>query len=186
VPLSHIELLVKSRFVLLSAAGGFMSRVHAVAVVLIIVFAGAAPVRADATVFIGANTTPENRRVQGFAGGMGILLVAFEFEYASTPESANPLGDLAPSLKIGSGNILLQAPFSIFGFQPYVTAGGGVYDEALGAHKHTGFAPNMGGGVKVSLAGPLRLRVDYRVFKLGSGALYSPAHRVYAGLNLKF
>jgi hypothetical protein len=44
---------------------------------------------------------------------------------------------------------------------------------------------NTGGGVKVSLAGPLRLRVDYRVFKLGSGALYSPAHRIYAGLNLK-
>ena len=41
-------------------------------------------------------------------------------------------------------------------------------------------------GVKMSLAGPLRLRVDYRVFKLGSGALYSPAHRIYAGLNLKF
>jgi len=30
------------------------------------------------------------------------------------------------------------------------------------------------------------LRVDYRVFKLGSGALYSPAHRVYVGLNLTF
>ena len=41
-------------------------------------------------------------------------------------------------------------------------------------------------GVKVSLAGPFRLRVDYRIFKLGSGALNSPTHRVYAGLNLKF
>jgi hypothetical protein len=40
--------------------------------------------------------------------------------------------------------------------------------------------------VKVTLAGPIRLRVDYRVFKLGSGALYTPAHRIYAGLNLKF
>ena len=39
--------------------------------------------------------------------------------------------------------------------------------------------------MKVKLAGPIRLRVDYRVFKLGSGALYSPAHRIYAGLNLK-
>ena len=29
------------------------------------------------------------------------------------------------------------------------------------------------------------MRVDYRVFKLGSGALHSPAHRFYAGLNLK-
>ena len=43
-----------------------------------------------------------------------------------------------------------------------------------------------GGGVKVNLIGPLRLRVDYRIFKLGSGALHSPAHRFYAGLNLKF
>jgi hypothetical protein len=40
--------------------------------------------------------------------------------------------------------------------------------------------------VKVSLAGPLRLRIDYRVFHLGSDALYSPSHRLYAGLNLKF
>jgi hypothetical protein len=38
----------------------------------------------------------------------------------------------------------------------------------------------------VNLIGPLRLRVDYRVFKLGSSALNSPAHRLYAGLNLKF
>ena len=45
---------------------------------------------------------------------------------------------------------------------------------------------NTGAGVRVSLVGPLRLRVDYRVFKLGSGALNSPAHRVYAGLNLSF
>jgi hypothetical protein len=40
--------------------------------------------------------------------------------------------------------------------------------------------------VKIDLIGPLRLRVDYRVLKLGSGALVSPAHRIYAGLNLKF
>jgi hypothetical protein len=38
----------------------------------------------------------------------------------------------------------------------------------------------------MSLIGPVRLRVDYRLFNLGSGALNSPAHRVYAGLNVKF
>jgi hypothetical protein len=48
-----------------------------------------------------------------------------------------------------------------------------------------GFGLNTGGGVKVSLVGPIRLRVDYRIFKLGSGALNSPAHRIYAGLNMK-
>jgi hypothetical protein len=163
-----------------------MSRVRASALGLLMLLAAAAPARADATAFIGANTTPENRRVEGVAIGTGLLLVAFEFEYASTPQSSNPLGDVAPSLKVGSGNVLLQAPFSILGFQPYVTTGGGVYREVLGAHVQTGFAPNAGAGVKISLVGPLRLRVDYRVFKLGSGALYSPAHRVYAGLNLRF
>jgi hypothetical protein len=45
---------------------------------------------------------------------------------------------------------------------------------------------NNGLGVKVNLLGPVRLRVDYRVFRLGRDALHSPAHRVYAGLNLKF
>ena len=74
----------------------------------------------------------------------------------------------------------------IHGFQPYVTAGVGLYRERLGAHADTGFAPNTGGGVKMALAGPLRLRVDYRVFKLGRGALFTPAHRIYGGLNLKF
>ena len=151
-----------------------------------LVLAGAATVRADATVFIGANTTPDTRRANGVALGAGLLLFAFEFEYASTSQSDDAAGTGGPALTTGMANVLLQAPFSIFGVQPYATAGGGLYRETLSRHRETGFAPNMGGGVKVSLAGPLRLRLDYRVFRLGNGALYSPAHRVYAGLNLRF
>ena len=109
--------------------------------------------------------------------------MGFEFEYATTRSDDTAT---APALKTGMGNVLLQTPVAIFGVQPYVTAGAGLYRERLGAHTDTSLAPNMGGGVKISLAGPIRLRVDYRVFRLGSGALYSPAHRVYAGLNLKF
>lgn len=145
----------------------------------------AAPARADITAFIGANTTPDNRQVRGFAAGLGLLIVGFEFEYADTTESTG-LGTLAPSLKTGMGNVLLQTPFPIAGFQPYITTGAGVFRETLGAHQETSGGLNTGGGVKVNLIGPLRLRVDYRVFKLSSGALYSPAHRIYAGLNLKF
>ena len=148
----------------------------------------ATPARADITAFIGANTTPDNRQTRGFAVGAGLLVVGFEFEYADTTDSTNPTSSsgLAPSLKTGMGNVLLQTPFAIAGFQPYFTTGGGLFRERLGTHQETSFALNTGGGVKISLIGPLRLRVDYRVFKLGSGALYSPAHRVYAGLNLKF
>jgi hypothetical protein len=143
----------------------------------------AVPARADITAFLGANTTPANRQVRGAALGFGLLIVGFELEYAFTPD--DPLAE-APSLKTGMGNVLLQSPVAFFGVQPYFTTGGGIYREALGLHQDTGFGLNTGGGVKVNLAGPIRLRVDYRVFKLGSGALNSPAHRIYAGLNLKF
>ena len=148
---------------------------------------GTAPAFADLTAFIGANTTPANRRVQGFAVGAGLLLLGFEFEYANTPESDDPArADAAPALRTGMGNLLVQTPFAILGVQPYATAGGGLYRERLGAHEQNGFAVNTGAGVKVNLLGPLRLRIDYRVLRLGNGALYSPAHRVYAGVNLKF
>jgi len=161
-----------------------LRRIVAIAATAIVLIAmAAAPARADATLFIGANTTPSNRPVKGFAAGMGLIIIAFEFEYATTSDDA---AAAAPSLKTFMGDALLQTPIAIFGFQPYVTTGGGAYRETLGVHQDTSFGTNIGGGVKVSLAGPLRLRVDYRVFKLRSGALYSPAHRFYAGLNLKF
>ena len=157
-----------------------MTRVAALTALLTALLA--APARADVTAFVGANMTPANRAVRGGAFGIGVLIVAFEGEYALTPD--DPVAK-APSLTTGSGNLLLQTPFPIFGFQPYFATGGGFYRETLDTHQDTSFALNSGGGVKVTLIGPLRLRVDYRVFKLGSGALHSPAHRIYAGLNLK-
>ena len=148
-----------------------------------LVVSAATPAAADATAFLGVNTTPANHAVKGIAVGVGLLIVAFEFEYASASED---LASLVPGVKTGSGNVLLQTPFDIAGFQPYFTTGAGLYHETLGTLAHTGFAPNVGGGFKMSLAGPLRLRFDYRVFKLKDGAPYSPAHRIYAGLNLRF
>ena len=138
---------------------------------------------ADLTGFVGANMTPANRFVRGVSAGAGLLIVGLEFEYANTLDDTKAL---APGLTTGMGNVLLQTPFAILGVQPYATTGAGLYRERLGAVRHTGFGFNTGGGVKISLVGPIRLRVDYRVFKLGSGALHSPAHRIYAGLNLKF
>jgi len=142
----------------------------------------AAPARADVTGFIGADLTPTNRRVLGGAFGIGLLVIGFEGEYAFTPDDPKAS---APSLTTGMGNVLLQTPVAIFGVQPYFTTGAGLYRERLGTHQDTSFGFNTGGGVKITLIGPLRLRVDYRVFKLGSDALYSPAHRIYVGLNLK-
>jgi hypothetical protein len=160
-----------------------MTRLGTVGCAVVFSVLAATPARADITGFFGVSTTPANRQVRGGAIGFGLLVIGVELEYAFTPDA--PLAN-APSVKTGMGNLILQTPVAIFGIQPYFTTGGGLYQEELGLHSQTGVALNTGGGVKVSLAGPLRLRVDYRVFKLGSDALYSPTHRVYAGLNLKF
>jgi len=159
------------------------SRVRPLALAALTAVLFASPARADITAFIGTNTTPSNRTAKGFAVGAGLLIIAFEFEYASSNEDQPAF---APSLKTGMGNVLLQSPLPILRMQPYFTTGAGGYRETLGAVHETGFGSNVGGGVKVSLVGPLRLRLDYRVFKLGDGALNSPAHRIYAGLNLNF
>ena len=160
-----------------------MRSVRAAALAALFCAVSAMPALADITVFIGANTTPANRQVRGVALGAGLLVVAFEFEYANTTDEPT---SLAPSLKTGMGNVLFQTPLAFMGIQPYFTTGAGIYREELGTHQDTSVGFNTGGGAKITLIGPVRLRVDYRVFKLGSGALSSPAHRVYAGLNLKF
>ena len=152
-------------------------------VALVLLFVSVKPAAADITGFLGTDTTPSNRSVKGLAVGAGLLIVGFEFEYSATSDD---ILEGAPSLKTGMANLLLQTPVSVMRMQPYFTFGGGIYRERLQAFEETGVAANTGGGVKVTLAGPLRLRLDYRVFKLGSDALYSPSHRLYAGLNLKF
>jgi len=142
---------------------------------------------ADATLFLGANTSPANRATRGVAIGAGLLVIGFEFEYSDTTDDVTAR---APSLRAGMGNLLLQTPVAFAGIQPYFTIGGGVYHEELVATglniSNTGFVGNTGGGLKISLVGPIRLRVDYRVLTLRDGALATPAHRVYAGINLKF
>ena len=142
---------------------------------------------ADLTGFLGATTTPSSRRVEGFAIGAGLLVAGFEFEYAHTHEDLTSL-ELAPELRTFMFNGLLQTPLAIAGFQPYVTVGGGAYRETLSvpAESETSFGTNVGGGAKINLAGPLRLRVDYRVFKLRGSPLHSTVQRLYAGVNLKF
>jgi hypothetical protein len=150
---------------------------------LVVLLAAATRAHADATLFIGATTAPANRTAKGFAIGAGLLVLGFEFEYSDTTDDITAA---APSLKTGTGNLLLQSPVSFAGFQPYFEIGGGVYHEELGPIGNTGFVGNTGGGVKISLIGPIRLRVDYRAFTLKNGALTTPTHRVYAGLNLKF
>ena len=142
-----------------------------------------APAWADATLFLGTATSPSNRTARGFTLGAGLLVIGFEFEYSDTVED---LTDGAPALRTGMGNLLIQTPFPILGLQPYFTTGGGVYRESLSNLSETNFGINNGGGVKISLIGPVRARVDYRVFTLRGSPLEDVVQRLYVGLNLKF
>jgi hypothetical protein len=150
--------------------------------VVILLLASSAPAYADFTFFIGSNQTPANRSFKGFALGGGGM-IATEFEFATNGEN---LGEATPSLRTFSGNALVQTPFAVFGFQPYATAGLGFYRERLDTHQETAMAFNSGVGVKTSVFGPLKIRVDYRVMKLRGEPLHSTVHRVYSGVHLAF
>jgi hypothetical protein len=151
--------------------------------VVLIVCAAPRTASADATVFLGATPTPSSRPVRGFAVGVSVIVLGFEFEYASAKEDAVMR---APSLRTGMANLIIQTPAGISGLQFYGTVGTGAYRERLDATQETGFGFNTGGGVKIGLIGPLRARVDYRVFTLRGSPLHSRVHRVYAGANVMF
>src|SRR3954470_3870609 len=114
---------------------GSMPRMRTAGIAVLLLTLTAAPARADLTAFLGANTTPANRQVRGAALGFGLLVIGFELEYAFTPDDPEAS---APSLKTGTGNLLLQTPVAIAGFQPYFTTGAGYYHEELGTHSDGG------------------------------------------------
>ena len=141
----------------------------------------ATPASADVTAFLGVSPKPTRQALRGFSFGITLLVIGFEVEYANTAERAL---DGAAGLATGTINGLVQTPTANTQF--YLTAGGGFFRERLGTDAQTGFGTNIGGGVKLGLVGPLRLRLDYRVFTL-RGRPSSPApQRLYAGLNLNF
>ena len=140
----------------------------------------AVPARADITAFIGLTPTPERHALKGFSVGAGLIIVGWEFEFASIGEDVvNSL----PGLKTYSGNFLVQTPTST---QLYATTGVEAYRENLGPLQETSFGTNIGGGVKLKLVGPLRVRADYRIFKLQGSPIHSVYQRFYVAGNLKF
>ena len=150
---------------------------------LILVGVSAAPARADITAFLGVSPTPHNHAVKGFAAGVGLLIVGFEFEYANLSEDSF---ERLPGLKTYSGNVLAQTPIEVLGTQFYATAGAGGYRETLGLAEETHVGTNIGGGAKIKLLGPIRVRVDYRIFRLQGSPINTTYQRFYVGANLKF
>ena len=106
-----------------------MQQRPAIALLTLLCWALATPSYADLTAFVGANTTPSNRAVRGFALGLSLPIIGFEFEYSDSIEE-EMVG--SPSLRTGMFNVLVQTPFPIAGLQFYGTMGGGLYRERLG------------------------------------------------------
>jgi hypothetical protein len=149
---------------------------------LVLVSLTPAPAGADATLFLGKTISTNHRTVRGLAVSVSMLVVGFEFEYGNTTEDQLLL---QPSLRTTSGNVFVQTP-RVGGFQLYLTTGAGYYRERLASDEETNFLLNNGGGVKINIAGPLRARVDYRVFNLRGTPQHSVVQRIYTGVNLAF
>ena len=151
---------------------------------MLAVVATAVPASADLTAFVGASPAPSNRAVRGFAVGFSLLVVGFEFELSDT--AADTAAGGAPALRTGMFNMHVQTPFGISGLQFYGTAGGGLYHEEGRDLTESNTGTNAGGGVKIAIAGPIRVRFDYRVFKLRGSPERATQQRIYAGVNIGF
>jgi hypothetical protein len=148
--------------------------------VLAVCLATPRPAEADLTAFYGATMTPSARSARGLSGGVSLLVIGFEFEYSNTSED---IDEAAPSLTTGMGNFVIQTPTRL---QFYFSTGVGFYRERLGSIQETSYGFNTGGGAKIPLIGPLRARIDYRVFSLRGDPRHATTQRVYVGANIAF
>ncbi len=159
-------------------------RVRPPLLALLVLLGVSAPARADLTVFAGLQSTPEIRPSTGISLGFGLLVVGWEVEIARAVQQQD---DGVPSLSTGTGSVYVQNPIPISGVQFYAIAGAGLYRERLDlAYQQTDVHIALGGGAKIELAGPLKLRLDYRVFKLRDAVAGGNPQRIYAGLALAF
>jgi opacity protein-like surface antigen len=155
----------------------------AVAAILIVLTVAARPASADVTGFYGLTLSPWTHGTKGVAVGITLVALGVEFEYGTSSEDP---AARRPGLSTGSVNAILQTPLAIKGVRLYGTAGAGVYRMVSGADDKFGVGINLGGGVKISVAGPISVRLDYRVFSLQNPPVAGKPQRAYAGLNLAF
>lgn len=149
---------------------------------LLLLSAGAGPASADLTVFAG-QATPDHA-TRGAAVGISLRPVGLEFEYAGMPSTGS---DSNPARQTGLFNLIFGAPLGrIRRLEVYGAVGGGLYRERKEAHAETNLAAGAGAGVNISLRGPLRLRIDYRLLVLRGATLHRRPRRLYAGLNMLF
>ncbi|MCX6539912.1 MAG: hypothetical protein NT151_13410 [Acidobacteria bacterium] len=139
--------------------------------------------QADITAFLGSLRTAVPQTVRGVAAGGTLIVVGVELEYANGPED---VATATPGLSTGTISALVRTPTGRIQF--YGAVGVGLYRQTLGTQTNTNTTACVGGGVTIGLAGPLGVRVDYRIITLRNPmhADASTRQRIYAGVNFKF
>ena len=166
-----------------------MRRLLIAAWLLALVLVNPVSASADATFLVGLTSVEGLRPSFAWSFGYRPSAVGVEVEYLTTRP-----GDYSAGGIFGS---VIVVPMTIAKAQIFFVGGVGVWGEGFDEGKRTGVlsAVNVGGGVLVGLAGPLKLRLDYRLFRLGEvskeeiGAI-SPSskhpQRIAAGLHFRF
>ena len=158
------------------------TRTFAPALALTFVFlaAAATPARADVTAFLGLSPTPDNHFLRGFSGGVSLIIIGFEFEYAKLSEDDV---EQLPACRRIQATCWCRRRREC-SCTPRSAAAATA--RALGDAEETHVGVNIGGGAKIPLIGPLRVRVDYRVFQLRGAPIHSTYQRFYVGGNIAF
>jgi hypothetical protein len=94
-----------------------------------------------------------------------------------------------PAIGVAVGVKSRQTPVSLEFEDSRSTVGAGFYALLLDHHSsEPNDARNFGGGAKVTLGGPMKLRIDYRAFRLTPIADedHSNGHRLYVGIVAGF
>lgn len=140
------------------------------------------PASADGTLFAGAYLNPTRETLRGVAVGVTVLVAGLEFEYARVAEDTEAG---TPGLQTGSLSVVVQTPTGRV--TVYGVFGAGLFRQQLGATtSDSGTSLHAGGGLKIGLAGPVGLRLDYRVIAFGGEGEDRKRQRVYAGVRVDF
>lgn len=155
-----------------------------------VVLAGSAsPAHADLNMFAYV-ASPAPRPAFGWSFGRASEAVGFEVEYAGYQASR----DSRPTLGTIGASAVIQMPTRDNGLRWYGTVGFGMYAASWpNGGGSSGGTRNGGVGVKLPLAGRLKIRVDYRYFRFHADAdadvtarRYTGSHRLSAGLTLTY
>jgi hypothetical protein len=154
--------------------------------------ASAGPAHADATAYFGTLVSGAFRPSIGFAVGRFMTetgsIVGFEIDSTETRDRSGT------DIWMFGGSLLAQSKARGRRPQFYGALGTGIYGQVNDDGRGSGLVGigNVGGGVKFTLAGPLKIRLDYRFVFLGSAEHSSLAslprfpQRATAGLSLAF